>query len=292
MLLKLFSTFCLLIGSSTAQTACNGNAALCSRQYSNVSQIGTHDSAFVGSLPTDNQGVSVADQLNAGIRFLQAQTHSFLGEIMLCHTSCWEEDSGLLTDYLSTIKTFMDANPNEVVTLLLTNQDSIDVSDYGTAMSSAGLDKYAYTPPKQLALSDWPTLQELITANTRLVMFMDYHADTSKVSYILDEFTYFWETPYDVTTPAFPDCSINRPPGSNGDGLMMIVNHFLDLDILGILIPDDSADTTTNAATGTGSIGAQADLCTSLHGVKPHFILVDYFENGDVFTAQNTLNGL
>jgi hypothetical protein len=30
-------------------------------------------SAFVGQLPSDNQAVSVADQLDAGIRFLQAQ---------------------------------------------------------------------------------------------------------------------------------------------------------------------------------------------------------------------------
>lgn len=66
----------------------------------------------------------------------------------------------------------MDANPNEVITILLTNGDAIDVSDYGTAMNSAGLSKYAYTPSGQLTLSEWPTLQELITANTRLVMFM------------------------------------------------------------------------------------------------------------------------
>lgn len=31
------------------------------------------DSPFVGELPTDNQALSVHDQLEAGIRFLQAQ---------------------------------------------------------------------------------------------------------------------------------------------------------------------------------------------------------------------------
>lgn len=62
-----------------AQTACNGNAALCDRKYSNVSQIGDHDSAFVGTFVTDNQGLSVTDQLDSGIRFLQGQLHLFLG---------------------------------------------------------------------------------------------------------------------------------------------------------------------------------------------------------------------
>jgi hypothetical protein len=61
---------------------------------------------------------------------------------------------------------------------------------------------------------------------------------------------------------------------------MMIVNHFLDLDILGILIPDTLADSTTNAATGTGSIGAQADLCISTWGRTPNLILVDDFNIG------------
>jgi len=62
---------------------------------------------------------------------------------------------------------------------------------------------------------------------------------------------------------------------------MMIVNHFLDVDILGILIPDNAADTTTNAATGNGSIRAQADLCIQTWGRTPNFVLVDYFENGE-----------
>jgi hypothetical protein len=126
----------------------------------------------VGILPTENQVDSVADQLGAGIRFLQAQTHELNGELYMCHTSCTELNAGLLTDYLTTINTWMAANPNEVVTLLLTNGDRVDVSLFGTAMSSVGLDKYAYTLPSQLSMDEWPTLQELIDQGTRLVMFL------------------------------------------------------------------------------------------------------------------------
>ncbi|KAG9231952.1 PLC-like phosphodiesterase [Amylocarpus encephaloides] len=279
-----------LVSSSIAD-GCNGNTALCDRKYSEVSQIGTHNSAFVGELPVDNQELSVTDQLNGGIRMLQAQTHDFLKQIMLCHTSCFEKDAGLLVDYLKTIRTWMDANPNEVITLLLTNGDNIDVAKFGAAMNNAGLARYAYTPPKQLALADWPTLQRLITANSRLVMFMDYHSDTSKVSYILDEFSYFFETPFDVTDQNFNDCSLDRPKDSDPAGKMYIINHFLDVDIFGILIPDKDKTPRTNAATGDGSIGAQSDLCTAKWGRKPKIVLVDYFENGSVFKAQDVLNG-
>jgi len=162
----------LFLGSAIAETLCNGNAALCSRRYSNVTQIGTHDSAFVGVLPTDNQLESVTSQLNAGIRFLQAQTHLKGGVLELCHTSCAERDAGTLVSYLTTVATWMAANPDEVLTLLLTNGDSASVSLFGDAMVSSGLSAYAYTPSSQLTINEWPTLQELITAGTRLVMFL------------------------------------------------------------------------------------------------------------------------
>lgn len=288
----LCSVYTLLI---SAQTACNGHPELCGRQYSNITSIGTHDSAFVGLLPTDNQDVSVTDQLNAGIRFLQAQTHKnlFGNTLELCHTSCLERDAGTLSAYLCTVKTWLDANPNEVVTILLVNGDNVDVSMVDDAYTSSGLKSYAYTPSTSpLGLSAWPTLQEMISAGTRLVAFLDAGVNPS-VPYILDEFTYFFETPYDTTDPTFPQCTIDRPHGlTTADGRMYIVNHFLDLGLGDIDIPDDAADNTTNAATGVGSIGAQADICIGLYERAPWGVLVDYFDKGDVFTAQNALNGL
>lgn len=66
---------------------------------------------------------------------------------------------------------------------------------------------------------------------------------------------------------------------------MMIVNHFLDIDIFGILIPNTLALPDTNAATGDGSIGSQADLCAKTHNRKPNLILVDYFNIGKLVTV-------
>jgi hypothetical protein len=111
---------------------------------------------------------------------------------------------------------------------------------------------------------------------------IDYLADTSVVPYINDEFSYFFETAFDVTDENFSSCALDRPAGSNGDGLMMIVNHFLDVEILpGVLVPDDALDTRTNAPTGAGSIGAQADLCKQTWGRKPNLILLDRFNRGE-----------
>lgn len=171
MSLVILTLFAFLIGLTTSQ-ACNGNEALCSRRYSNVTQIGTHDSPFVGELPTQNQILSVSQQLVAGIRFLQGQTHLKNGVLEMCHTTCDLEDAGTLDSYLTTIRLFMDLNPNEVITLLLTNGDRVPATMFDADMTHSGLAKYAYSPPKQLAMNEWPTLKELITMNKRLIFFL------------------------------------------------------------------------------------------------------------------------
>lgn len=275
--------------TTTVLAACNGEDALCDRLYSNVTFVGSHDSAFVGKLLADNQLISVADQLALGVRFLQAQTHDKDGTIEMCHTSCLELDAGSLADYLAPVKTFMDANPDEVVTLLLTNGDAIAVADYADVFSAAGLEEYVFTPSSTLALDGWPTLQTMIDDGTRLVVWMDYNADTSSVPYILDEFSYYFETHYDVTDSSFPDCSIDRPSGASGDGRMGIVNHMLHLEILGIQIPDELAADTTNSV---GSISAQAAICEGLYGRAPNVVLLDYVNLGDAMGAQAALNDL
>ncbi|RKF82809.1 PI-PLC X domain-containing protein 1 [Golovinomyces cichoracearum] len=307
------ATICCFVGFVSSQGTCNGNAALCSRKYSNVTQVGTHDSAFVGEFVTQNQIMSVSEQLTAGVRFLQTQTHVKNGVLQMCHTSCDLEDAGTLVKYLSTIKDFIELNPNEVITILLTNGDRAPLPMFGAEMVNSGLAKYAFIPPKQLAIDEWPTLQELIKAGTPIVMFLDYGASSDQVPYILDEFKYFFETSFDVTDPNFSSCALDRPPASDGTNLMMVteksslpfgyivtnfinnklINHFLDRSILGgILIPDRDASPRTNAATGAGSIGAHSDLCRQKWGRKPNMILIDYFGNGDALTAQNNINGL
>ena len=284
----------LLSTGAYAQTLCNGHAELCDRIYSSVSQIGTHDSAFVGNLPSDNQVKSVTDQLNAGIRFLSAQSHlDSFKQLSLCHTSCFLEDAGSVENYLGTIRNWLDANPNDVVTVLLTNGDNVDVSLFDSAFAASGIKPYAYVPPTTpLAIDAWPKLGDMIKSNTRLVAFLDAGA-TSAFPYILDEFTYFFETPYDTTDPNFPECTLDRPAKGDPKGRMYIVNHFLDTNIFGVLVPDRGADAVTNAATGAGSIGAQVDICRGLYGGQaPKGVLVDNFDVGDVFSAERALNGL
>ena len=285
---------------SQPQVGCNGHTALCNRKYSNVTQIATHDSAFVGILPMDNQNVFVSAQLDAGIRFLQGQTHlDRRGMLSLCHTNCGMKDAGSVEDYLGTVKRWLDGHPMEVVTVLLTNGDYVNVTEFEHAFNASGIAPYAYIPTASHSKSDinsWPTLGELITSGKRLVAFLDSGASPS-IPYILPEWTYFWETPFDTTDPSFTQCAVNRPGAiANTPALvaqrMYIMNHFLDTEVIGMDLPDRRDARKTNAAKGVGSIGAQAELCMGMHGRAPNGVLVDYFDKGDVFAVQNQLNGL
>lgn len=155
-----------------AAAACNGNNALCGKKYSDVTFIGSHNSAFVGVGPAHNQMVSVTNQLDLGVRFLQAQTQNKNGQIQMCHTDCALLDVGPLSKYLEEITKWIDAHPDQVVTLLLTNIDKIPIKQYDDAFKSTGLDKYVFRPQEKVAIDKWPTLQQLIDAGTRLVVFM------------------------------------------------------------------------------------------------------------------------
>ncbi|ORY91589.1 PLC-like phosphodiesterase [Leucosporidium creatinivorum] len=301
MVLSLFKTAlvaALAFSTGAAAAACNGHEEYCTRTYSNVSVIGAHNSYGVsaGSIAA-NQNYTVETQLDNGIRLLQVQAHMSNNEIHLCHTSCLLLDAGTFTSYLTTVKTWLDANPNEVITILIVNSDGIDPATIAASYASAGMDTYAYTPSSvPIAKGDWPTLQTLIDAGTRVVNFLAQNADVSTAPYLIDEFTNVWETPYDETDDSFP-CTVDR--GASGyQDKMYLVNHYLDVNVtlLGqtIPIPATSELSQTNAATGITSLGEQADTCYAAHQYYPTFTLVDFYDvgNGSVFEYAATLNGV
>ena len=127
-------------------------------------------------------------------------------------------------------------------------------------------------------LSSWPTLGSMISTGKRVVIFMDYYSNQSAVPYILDEFSFMWETPFDQTDSNFP-CVVDRPPGLKGQipkGRLSVINHFLDTTLTSnILVPDRSALDVTNGVSGPGSLGQQADDCAQIYGAYPNFFLVD-----------------
>lgn len=131
---------------SNSTTACNNSPSLCSRKYNNITHMGAHDSAFLRDASTSNsiagnQYYNATVALNSGLRLLQAQVHTVNSTsgttLELCHTTCSLLDAGTLEKWLSSIKTWMDAHENEVVTILLVNSDNQAASVFGKVFESS-----------------------------------------------------------------------------------------------------------------------------------------------------------
>ena len=127
-------------------------------------------------------------------------------------------------------------------------------------------------------------------------VFQDYGADEKTVPYLLDEFNYYWETPFNTLDPKFKQCTIDRKNkiDESGKTTMNLVNHYLDVKIpfTDITIPDRLRLDKTNAVSGEGSLGAHADLCKSMYGRNPNVLLINFFGKGDAMGAQVKMNGL
>ena len=102
--------------------------------------------------------------------------------------------------------------------MLFTNNDGIDVTVWANAFESTGIADMAFVPSFTATPADtlnWPTLGSMISSGKRIVIFLDSGADRTKVNYILPEFDYAWETPFDQTDSSFP-CTVDRPPSLKG----------------------------------------------------------------------------
>jgi hypothetical protein len=203
---------------------------------------------------------------------------------------------------LEEIKYWMDNNPNEVVTLLLVNSDDESAATFGAVFNSSGISEYGYTPSSTTAaISTWPTLQTLISANTRLITFIASITYDSTYPFLLPEFTYVFETTYGVSSLDGFNCTLDRPStvSSSASGIssgyMGLLNHFADTaESFGITVPAVSVIETTNSnsTSTTGALGTHGELCASQWGVKPTFILVDFWNVGPSISTADILNGV
>ncbi|EAU92752.2 hypothetical protein CC1G_01797 [Coprinopsis cinerea okayama7 len=268
------------------QAVCNGHAELCERGYGTLAYVGTHNSYAVD---VNN----FTQQLNDGVRMLQMQAHDESGVIKLCHTDCRLYDGGTLENYLRTVKTWLDANPNEVLSLLIVNSDNVPAARYAEVYANTGMDVVSYSPPTSpLPALEWPTLGSLIGSGQRVITFLSTTANP-EIPYLIDQFPNVWETKFNVVDQSNFDCQVDRSRGDPSTSLFLI-NHYLDKLVLGQPVPDLDKLDATNAVSGFGSLGAHVETCRAVQGRPPNFLLVDFYEygGGSVFEVAAQINGV
>jgi len=300
-----------LYATATAQNACNNAQSLCSRAYNNITHLGAHDSPFLRDESTSfstsgNHYYNTTVQLDAGVRLLSGQVHKVENGTgadawHMCHSTCGLLDAGTLQNWLSEIKTWMDRNTNDVVTVLLVNADNASPADIGSSFASSGIDKLAYSPPSITTRPQtWPTLDNLISNGTRLMTFVaSLQTPSSEFPYLMDEFTFVFENNFENVNPSNYSCTPNRPTNLGtpatalSSGRIFLMNHFLyQNSLFGIQQPNTTYADTTNAQTGFGSLGTAVQNCTGVYGKPPTFVLVDWFNVGPAIASVDAANGV
>ncbi|KAJ2449486.1 hypothetical protein EV183_004876, partial [Coemansia sp. RSA 2336] len=318
------------------QQACNGHAELCSRPYSHVSYACTHNAYSYPpphELPVINQEKNISQQLQDGIRALMldivvnrpvaAKSDSSPGlwntitswfspkedpieSLHLCHESCLLIDKGPLIETLITIRQFMEANPCEIITLIIENVNDVEASRVAPSFEQSGLSSMALTLQPDRFSNDsvhlnhylWPTLQEMIDSNQRLVVFMDDKADTSQVPYILPEWDHVVEIPYANVDPVeqFP-CNQDRPH-DNIPRDLVVMNHFTyhrsqiageDIDT-----PLSADKVKEKGYNSLDSLSKHWQTCKTIWQQPMNFITLDYYDIGDgaIFQLVDQINGV
>lgn len=183
-----------------------------------------------------------------------------------------------MEEYLSTVKKWVIANPNEVITILFTNPDGVSIERWNSALVNTSIVDLAFVPPKTpMSRADWPTLGEMIDAGKRIVLFLDAGADQAKVPYLLDEFSQVSENPYNQLTTPF-NCSLDR--GTSPATSLWLDNHTKDIEVLksGITIPDKDNLGLVNCVDGDTGVTRTARRCAAERGRTATFILVEYVD--------------
>jgi hypothetical protein len=263
-------------------TACNGHDELCARAYDQVAFPGTHDadSTVADNFAAPDQTNSMAQQLADGVRVLHLEIFAYDDDVYLCHGVC-VIGSQLFVDGLREVAGFVGKHPRDVVTLLMESTD-VTRDAIMQALDKSGLGSRLH---EQSSGVPWPTLGELIDKGDRVVAFLDDTTGTGGGSYaaILDRFSWTWETPWDNETAAdFARCDVDR--GTQGN----------DLYVVDTYLEDQALPTAAQAQLVNANPFLLDRLlhCHATTGQLPNFVMVNYYEVGDLFADVDILNGL
>ena len=274
---------CLLMINMSTKAQCNGFEELCEKSYEQIAYLTSHN-AYASSedgFYFPNQNLNIPNQLNMGVRALMLDIYDVDGELFLYH-SLTELGSTELNIVLNQIKDFLINHSNEVITLILEDYStSIALSN---AFEISGLSEYLF---EYSDINAWPTLQEMIDSNKRLVVFTDNDDENGPSSHHF-LWSYAVETHYDNESATNFSCDYNRGDEEND---LFIFNHFISNYLL----------YATNSEAYLGEIqlinsyeflSNRVMECISQTNKFPNFITIDFVDYGEADQLVNELNDL
>ena len=263
--------------NSNLQAQCNGDSSLCDKRYDQVVYVTTHNAFNYGpTFQAPNQSFPVSQQLSDGVRAFMLDVYDWLGTPTLYH-GIIALGSEPLEDVLIDIQQFLQANPTEVVTIIF--EANISASAMATVFTSSGLDPYLHT---QTFGQPWPTLQEMIDVDQRLVVLSDVDDAGPSEPWYHYMWDYCVETHYSNSSRADFSCEFNRGDSVNS---LFILNHFITNQLAGTGELDSSI-----VANANPYFLDRANLCKAEKAHLPNFLTVDFYDVGNVFDTKDSLN--
>ena len=256
---------------------CNGHEELCERRFDQVAFPMTHNAmsnAAAGWIQP-NQNVGLTQQLEDGIRGLMLDTYDDDGEVFLCHKSCLFGSQPLL-EGLEEIRAFLETNPDEVVSIIFENY--ITQEQTAGAIEESGLIGLVHA---QVVGEPWPTLGELVAANSRLIVFEEKLPQEAEFPWLMRIWDHAWETPFSFSTPEDFVCTPNRGDPANP---LFLLNHFLTAPLGGS--PEFAKMVNYDPL-----FLDRALECEEEGNALPNFVAVDFYDIGDLFAVVDVLNG-
>jgi hypothetical protein len=174
------------------------------------------------------------------------------------------------------LNTWMDDHPREVIVLFI--QDTVTPEDTAEVLEEAGLAAKAYVHP---AGQDWPTLRQMIEANTRLLVLMENTGGGDRYPYLHQGFDLVQDTEYTFASAEDFTCTLKR---GTPESPLLSVNHWL----AGFNKLVSNAD----LVNAYDVLRPRIDECIEVRGRVPSMIAVNWYDRGDLFRVVDELNGV
>lgn len=252
--------------------------------FNNYSWLTTHNSyALAGSssatgsalITQTNQEDTITAQLKNGVRGLMLDTYDFNNDVWLCHSfqgKCFNFTAFQpAINVLKEIRTFLDGNPSEVITIFL--EDYTASGSLPKVFNASGLMKYWFPVAKMpKSGGDWPLLKDMISQNERLLVFTSKKSKEASEG-IAYEWSYVVENQYGNEGMVEGKCP-NRAesPAMDSKSQSLVLMNFFTTD------PSQTGVCANNSA----PLVSMLKTCHDLSGNRwPNYIAVDFYMRSD-----------
>ena len=266
--------------------ACNQFRELCPRSVSETVWATSHNSHASydrnHNLVSGSQRTNITAQMEGGVRVINLDVHEYNNQTMLCHGGydyplhpCFISGSWPLEDAFIEVASFLENNSFAV--LVITLESYVTAQDVANASDATNLTPYFHT---QELGAPWPSLASLIESGERVILFSQDRPEVDIPWYHYDG-DYMAKTHWEYNDSAYFNCELTR---GNLSSSLRWLDHYVTDPI--------SSESASNATNQVPVIVERADNCTEQWGQIPNFIAVDFWEQGDIVLAVETLNGL